>query len=120
MTEAIVYSLFEGWNLQDVVSYQNDIMFAAEWGVAGPGKIVRQPMQELLEFYFDHEAFLITGFVRLLVFVLLEMAFFAVIFVVRVVVLTFTDTLLVLLGLRIILGLVVERSGGYANCERSG
>ena len=95
-------------------------MFAAEWVVAGLGKMVRQPVQELLELYFDDEAFLIAGFICLLVFVLLEMVLFAVIFVVRVVVLTFANTLLVLLGLRIILGLIVERSGGYANCERSG
>src|SRR5271165_4531322 len=68
---------------------------------------------------FDNETLLVTGFVGLSIFVLLEGTFFAVVPVARVVVLSFAHTLLVLLGFGIIL-LVVGMKGNSAETDGEG
>lgn len=59
------------------------------------------------------EALLVSGFVRSLIFVFLEMSFLAVVQLMRMVTLAFAHTLLVSFVLRIILAMVLEKWGRY-------
>jgi hypothetical protein len=86
----------------------------------GGGQVGNLP-HWLWDLYFYYEAFLVAGFVGFLVFVLFKVALFAVVEVVRVVALAFADALLVLLGLRIILGVVgLEGESADANAHHGG
>src|ERR1700729_160897 len=65
----------------------------------------------------DNEALLVSGFVGFLVFVLLEAPVLAVVLVTRVVIVSLAHPLLILLGFRIVLGVLglersSEKSGG--------
>jgi len=64
------------------------------------------PAPHLGDLYFNHEALLVAGFVGLLIFIIFEVVLSAVVLVVRMVVLSFAHTLLVLLGFGIIFGVI--------------